>query len=290
MANTPASGNGPFEFTDSQDRQVSIPLTAFAFDSNSKLVVDPSWQTVTQAQPAAGLLAYALAAGLIAPAASPAPFPAMIVKAADPGAVGNNLSGGANIAIAVTISNIVPASDPTQTTFSISVTETDIYTGLTCGSIESVLGSSAVSGSAPGLVRVAHNSVDPTGAPLEASGALAGSPARFDVHGSGSPSLVFTLAAKKSGADGTLTHIQVTPNTSSPPPAVETFTLQASWTKTANAVTLATLVAAAQNQLGYEITLALPGGGAFSVPAAATTALSGGGAGSAASATLFTGI
>lgn len=229
------------------------------------------------------LLAYALAEGLIASAPAPSPFPAMVMKAADPGTGGNSIT--------VTISNVVPAADPTATTFDITVTETDVYSGLTCGTIEGVLGSSAITGSSPGgLVQVEHGSVDPTGSPSATSGTLAGSPAILNVDGSGSPPLVFTLVAKKAGADALLTQVQVTPNVSSPQTGPETFTLQASWTKTAAAVTLTGLDAAVQSQLGYEITVALPGSGAYSIPAAAATTLSGGAPGVSAAATLFTGI
>jgi hypothetical protein len=288
MPNTPATGTGPFEFTDSQDKQVSIPLTAFSFDSTSKLIIDPSWQAVTGAQPAAALLAYALAEKLIKPAAAPSPFPAMILKAADPGWGGNYIT--------VTISNVVPdaasppSNDPTQATFNITVTETDIYSGLTAATIESVLGSSAVTGSSPALVRVLAGSVDPSGVPSVTSGVLSGSPPHLDVDGTGSPPRVFTLIAKKAGVDSTLTHVQVTPNTSSPPTTPETFTLQASWTKPPVTVTLATLQAEVSSQLGYEITVSLPASGAYSLPAAAATTLSGGAPGVNASATLFTGI
>ena len=282
MANTPATGTGPFEFTNSNDRQVSIPLTAFSFDSNNKLQVTADWQAVVTAQPAAALLAYAQAEGLIAPAASPSTFPAMLIDAVTPGLGGNNIT--------VTISNIVPATDPTKTTFSITVTENDLYTGLTAATIEQTLGSSVVTGSMPGgLVQVLHGSVDPVGFPHATSGVLSGSPWHLEVDGTGSPSRVFTLVAKASGTDAGLIHVTVTPNTASPAPSVETFSLQATWTKTATA-TLLTLANVVQTQLDYEITVSLPGSGAYSLPAAAQTALSGGAAGAGASATLFTGI
>ena len=281
MANTPAMGNGPFEFTDSNDRQVSIPISAFSFDSNSKLQVTADWQAVVTAQPAAALLAYMQAEGLLSPAAAPSTFPAMIANAADPGAGGNNIT--------VTISNIVPATDPTQTTFTVTVTENDLYTGLTAATMEQTLGSSAVTGSSPGLVQVKHGSVDPFGVPHSTSGVLTGSPLHMDVLGTGSPPKVFTLLAKKSGADGGLTHVTVTPDSASPSPTVETFSLHATWTKNATA-TLLTLASVVQSQLSYEISVALPGSGAYSLPAAAATTLSGGAPGASASATLFTGI
>jgi len=57
-----------------------------------------------------------------------------------------------------------------------------------------------------------------------------------------------------------------------------------------NDVTLATLASTVQSEFGYEIAVSLPGSGAYSVPAAATSMLSGGNPGTPASATLFTGV
>jgi hypothetical protein len=287
MANTPATGNGPFEFTSANGSQISIPLTAFTFDANNNIVVDPAWETITQAQPGSTVLSFAVKEGLIAPAPVPSPFPAMTIRAADPGTGGNNIS----ITVAVSSSTASPpTNDPTQVPFSITVTETDVYNGLTAATIESVLGSSAVTGSSPGLVQVVPDSVDLSGVPVATTGALAGSPAQLDVDGSGSPALVFTLVAKKSGADGTLTNVTVTPNTSSPPSSSpETFTLEATWTKTVNDITVSDLGALVSSELGYEITVSKPSSGAYSVPAAGVSQLSGGAAGTSASATLFTG-
>lgn len=293
MANTPATGNGPFEFTSASGSQVSIPLTAFSFDVNNNLVVDPSWKTITQIPPASSFLAYAVKEGLISPAPLGSPFPAMIFKASNPG------SGGNNISITVAISSVAsspPLNDPTQTPFSLSVTETDTYSGLTAATVESVLGSrdlsgtTVVAGSSPGLVEVLHGSVDASGSPLAKSGNLTGSPATLDVDGTGSPSLVFTLIAKKDSADSTLTHVVVSPNTSSPPAAgAETFTLLATWTKTVSGITLPDLASVVSSDLGYEVTVSKPSSGAYSLPSAGTTQLSGGGGATAASASLFTG-
>jgi hypothetical protein len=55
-------------------------------------------------------------------------------------------------------------------------------------------------------------------------------------------------------------------------------------------VTLGTLVSTIQSEFGYEITVSLPGSGAYSVPALASSTLSGGTPGTSASATLFTGV
>jgi hypothetical protein len=291
MANTLAAGSGPFEFTNSNGKHISIPISAFSFDASGNLVVDPAWTAVTKIQPASGLLAYALAEGLIAPAPAPSPFPALLIKAADRGTGGNNIT--------VTISAVTPAADPTQSTFSITITENDVYPGLTAASITGILGSSSVSGStltsvvtgsSPGLVQVEDGTVYPNGAPVATTSSLVGDPALLDVDGDGSPPLVFTLLAKKGGADGALTQIDISLDTASPPiPGPETFTLTASWTKTVTA-SLADLQTVIQNQLGYEVVVSLPGSGAFSVPAAGVSTLSGGTTGSPSSATLFTGI
>jgi len=281
MGSTPAMGNGPFEFTDGKGKHWSIPLTAFNF-VGAQVVVDPAWQFLTNVQPAKSYLAYAVSAGVISPAPAPSPFPAMVIQAVTPG------TGGNNIKISVAISNVVtspPTDDPTLTPFSLTVIETDTYTGLTAASIQTTLQG--------GLVQA--TSVDTTGSPLSASGSLTltgppGAPAQLEVHGSGSPSLVFTLVAKAPGADGELTQVTITPDTSSPPSSgQETFTLAATWTKTVPGITLATLETLVSSQLGYEITVSKPSSGAYSVPAAGSSTLSGGAQGSNAAATLFTG-
>src|SRR5260370_16336642 len=140
------TGNGPLEFTDSNGRQVSIPLTAFSFDAIGNLVVNANWKAIASAPPASALLAYMRAQGLIAPAPAPSPKPAAIIKAVGPGAAGNN--------IAILIENIAANPDPTKTTFDIVVTETEDYTGLTAATIKSVLGTATTAGSQPGLPHV----------------------------------------------------------------------------------------------------------------------------------------
>jgi hypothetical protein len=284
MATTLATGSGPFEFTSSEGKHISIPLAAFSF-VDGKVSVDAAWSPLTSTSPGRELLNLAVQEGTISPRPAPSPFPAMILKAADSGA------GGNNITVTVVVSSAVaspPTNDPTLTDFSITVTENDNYTGLTTATIESVLGSATVPGSKPGLVKVV-GSVDTNAQPLSSTGSLSGTPAELDVPGDGTPPLAFTLTAKKSGADGNLTQVTVTPDLTSPPsPGPGTFSLQATWTKTVNNITLAQLEAMVQSNLGYEIKVSKPNSGAYSVPANGVTVLSGGGAGTAASAILFT--
>lgn len=290
---TQVTGNGPLEFTNANGKQISIPLSALYFDGSGTLQVDTTWATATGLKPSKGVLGYAQSEGLIAPASAPPPFAAMVINAADQGTGGNN--------IVVGISDIAPATDPTQTTFSITVTETDVYAGLTVANIESTLGSSTVSGSSlipvvtgtsPGLVQVEAGSVDTSGFPNSVTNAsLQGDPAELAVDGDGSPAVVFTLLAKKAGTDGATTLIDISSDTTSPPgPGNPTFTLTATWSKMVNDVTIETLASTIQSEFGYEITVSLPGSGAYSVPAAASTTLSGGTPGTLAAATLFTGV
>jgi hypothetical protein len=289
---TQVTGNGPLEFTNADGRQISIPLSALYFDGNGTLQVDSPWATATGLMPNTGVLGYAQSEGLITPAPAPPPFAAMIIKAADQGTGGNNIQ--------VVISDISPATDPTQTTFSITVTETDVYSGLTAATIESTLGSSTVSGgslvpvktgSSPGLVQVESGSVDTSGFPNSINGSLTGNPAELAVDGEGSPAVIFTLLAKKAGTDGATTQIDISSDSGSPPTSDNpTFTLTATWSKMVNDVTLETLASTIQSELGYEITVSLPGSGAYSVPAAAQSTLSGGTQGTSSSATLFTGV
>ena len=290
---TQVTGNGPLEFTNANGKQISIPLSALYFDGNGTLQVDSTWAAASGLNPGKGVLGYVQSEGLITPAPAPPPFAAMIIRAEDQGTGGNN--------IVVQISDISPATDPTQTTFSITVTENDIYPGLTAATIESTLGSSTVSGSSlvpvksgtsPGLVQVEAGSVDTTGFPNTTTNAtLSGDPAELTVDGEGSPAVVFVLLAKKAGADGAITLIDITSDTTSPPTSnTPTFTLIANWSKMINDVTLATLASTIQSELGYEVTVSLPSSGAYSVPATANSTLSGGTPGSPASATLFTGV
>jgi hypothetical protein len=287
MTNPPVTGNGPFEFTDTFGRHVSIPLTAFSVDPVQGIVPDAAWAPVVGALPASALFAYALKGKLIVPAPAPSAFPAMIVTAADPGPAGSNIT--------IQIVSGAPNADPTKTTFNIVVNETDKYYGLTAATIASVLGTCnpagtpTAPGSNPGLVQVLQGSVDTVGAPLAVTALLSGNPAKVDIDQHASPARVFTLVAKKPGADGALIKVQVIPVVSSPPSNPETFSLIATWQKEVDGVTIGALQSQVQSLLGYEITVSTPASGAFSVPAASTTALSGGATGVAASATLFTG-
>jgi hypothetical protein len=275
-------GNGPLEFTSSNGAQVSIPLSALQF-TNGTLSIKPTW---TPNPPYSSpdlaiikaLLQYLASQQLIVPAVAPSPKPAAIVNAADPGTAGNNIQ--------VTVAIISSNPDPTLTTFSIAVTETDKYTTLTAATIEGILGSDTVTGTQPGLVHVINASIDPQGIPTPGNYPLSVIPpatkASVSVYESSSPlSLVFALEAKKAGLDGSKTTVTIASVGGS------AFDLTAVWTNTVFGVAIGTLQQSMADNFSYEITVQPPSGGVFSVPAPATANLSGGTSGTTASATLF---
>jgi hypothetical protein len=266
---TPATGNVPFEFTDpSTDGQVSIPLSAFSFDASGNLNGAPPWDTVIKQAPASSLLQYAQSQGLIVPAPTPSPIPAIIVQAADPLGAGN--------VITITIQNVVksPSGDPTETTFDIVVTENDNYISLTCASIEAVLGSETTKGTQPGLLHAMD--ANPETTPIEIltpESLVLTSPGPYpllEVPESGSPSgTAFTLEAKREGQDGAGTTVTIS--------NVEgnNFDLTATLTQSATGLTTVTLQDQISNGLSYLINVKAPAGG-FSPPAPATITLTAG--------------
>jgi hypothetical protein len=282
MANTPATGNGPFEFTNSQGEQISIPLSAITFDSTGQPIVDPDWSSYTTSDPGKTLLKYAVKEALIKPRPTPSPFPAMVIRAADPGAGGNHITVTVNVQPAP---SSPPIADPMFVPFDLLITQTDVFANQTAATIATALAGGG------GLVQIV-GPVNSSGVPGAQNGPLTGSPPQLQVMGTGSPGgTVFVLGAKRTDPSASLTNVKVEPNVTSPPGSgSETFTLTVTWTKTATGITLATLDSDVQSGLGYEITVAKPGSGAYSVPAAGSTTLSGGAGGTRASAMLYTGF
>lgn len=291
-----ALGNVPLEYTDANGKQISIPLSALKF-TNGQLSVDSSkWPTPSGSATLPGFVTSMLTnlaqQGVIVPAPVPSPKPAMAVTAKDPGSAGNN--------IVLTFAVTTPNLDPTQVKFSMTVTETNTYTGLSLTPaaktyVETVLGSDTVTSPSPGLAHVIHASLGATGTPALPSPATfkvnnPPSPkARLDVKSTdATPKLLFTLEAKKAGKDGELTSVlSVGANAGD----ATLFDLSIQWTKQVNNLTLAN-VAANTGALSYEVAVAAPSSGIFSIPQANSVQLSGGADGAsptAASAIVFAG-
>ncbi|HSZ60734.1 MAG TPA: hypothetical protein VK828_02995 [Terriglobales bacterium] len=273
------TGFGPFEFTDSQGKQVSIPLTALTLSNNQIQSSNAQWNTYLGSAPALNLWKYMLAEGLLSPMPSPSPFPAMVIRAASEGAAGNNIA--VNITVPTPPSS--PAiEDPTNLPFTIQVTETDTYTNQTAATIANTLET------ANALVQVV-GPVQTGGIPESFSGTFMGSPDQISIVDTASPGgTLFVLVPRTPGPNPL--HINVTIDFPSPPNSnPEAFTLTASWTSPTLSATLDTL-ASVISELAPEIIISKPGSGAYSLPQAGTTTLSGGTATSNASANIYTSL
>jgi hypothetical protein len=267
-------GSGPFEFTDANGRQVSIPLTALSFASGV-LQVDPTtWHGVTDG--IADFVNALATQGILKPASLPQSRPAMVITATDPLGEGNLIK----VDIAV---NPAANRDPTQTEISLTVTETDSYPGLTLATIEAKVGNDTAPGSQPGLAHILHASLAPALLPVNQKlpfpVAAAGASAKVDIVDA-TPATVFTLEAKKPGPDSQFTTAEILNA------GAKTFDLKLTWTHPVVKTKLPTL-SADLAALGYEIIVKPPAdSGVFSVPAATggPISLTGG----AASAIIFT--
>jgi hypothetical protein len=281
MPSTPVSvyGYGPFEFTDSNGKHVSIPLTALTVSNNQIQSSNMQWNGYLTSAPAQKLWTYMLAENLLSPMPSPAPFPAMVIRAASEGTAGNNIT------VTVTVST-PPSSpsieDPTKLPFTIQVTETDTYTNQTAATIANTLKA------ANALVQVI-DSVQSSGIPEPFSGSFMGSPDQISITEIGSPGgTLFILGPRTPGPNPL--NISVTIDVGSPPSAdPEAFTLTASWIGPTLTATLETLASVA-SALNSEITISKPSSGAYSLPQGGQTTLTGGTATSNASANIYTSL
>ncbi len=279
-------GSGPVSYTDSSGRQWVIPLSALRFDDGS---IDATRWTdlatlATDDQSAVtGWLNYLAEISSLKPGSLPKE-PAMIIKAADPGAAGNTIQ--------VTFSNITPdpsaPDDRDLTTFTVTITETNTYERLSIDSeapnyFATVLGMGTDDnpGTRPGLVHVQDSSIPTTGAVLPAANstilhlAIDGASKAFKAVNALDPTLAraFILEAKKSGNAGTLTTFTIsTVNEEN-----GTFNLEAVWTCEIESITPRGLPDALNedNNASYEILVEAPDTG-FDVPVAGTILLRGG--------------
>ena len=264
-------GNSPFEFTDANGNQVSIPLTALKFTSGV-LDVDGTIWPDTYLPPLPDqiktLLADLASGQSLVPPVVPAAKPAATITAADVGAQGNNI----RIDL---VAHVSSNGDPALATFDITATESETYPGLTMATLESTVGSDTVPGSQPGIAHVLHSSIDNTKLP-EDQGPIAfpdtpSAKATVDIEDA-TPDVVFTLEARKSGSGGHFGSVTV----SDVDTTAKTFTLNLKWTHAVTGAKLSTL-AADIAPLNYLINVSAPAGGSIAVPAAATNvALSGG--------------
>lgn len=267
-------GSGPIGFTDTNGKQQSIPLSLLYFDNG--LVKADKWPLYPANTAVVDALLKSLVAGeFLKPAPAAPPKPAMILKAAIPGAKGNTIQ--------VMFSNIVAgATPPASTTFDAEIAAKATYAALSFDPdspafIGKVLGASAP-GTSPGLVR-ARNFPSPaippkaitTSNPLASGGASAKSSLSVDGDPSGT---AFTLEAWKEGAEGDNIKITI-PEVNS---GAKTFTLVVEWAQAKiTSVALANLQSQLQGEkFVIEEVLKPEGAADFGIPAPGTIALSGG--------------
>ncbi len=266
-------GNNPFEFTDGNGSQVSIPLTALKFTAGVLDIDTGIWPDTYPAplpDQIKALLSGMANGQMLVPPVVPAAKPAMTITAADPGTQGNNI----RIDIVAHLSSNL---DPTTAMFDLTATESETYPGLTMDTIESVVGTDAQAGSQPGIAHVLSGSVDKTKVPAD-QGPVAfpdtpGAKSTVEIlDDAGPPNLVFKLEARRSGSGGSFG----TATVSDVDTTAKTFTLRLQWSHAVTNAKLATL-GTDLAPLTYLIAVSAPPSGSVSVPASTSNAaLSGG--------------
>jgi hypothetical protein len=258
MAQTPATAMGPLEFTDG-GQQFVIPLSALYFDSGVTLKTSsPLYAKHKKALD--GWLGYLQSSGLVTPAPVAPPAPAMVITAADKGSAGND--------IVIAFSNVREDSNTHHTIFDATLTQTDVFPGLTPDTVKDVLGTSKGTGSRKGLVFVSSG-----GAPSQpANGSYplsGGPPAKADIS-DGHAGTAFSVTTRSGAADSANTTVEITAADDASSP--DTFTLTASWSKSAVGIEPGDL----ETEFGTEITVDPPDGGQLLPPAPGSVSLRGG--------------
>jgi hypothetical protein len=259
MASKPVRGSGPVDISIS-GKQYSFPLSAFVFDASGAVNINPQFPAIDASVQKALLdwVGYLAKQSLLTPGDTPAPQPALLIQARDPGSTGNFIT--------VDIENVQVKAQIGDSTADVTVTETDTYAGLTPATLEQVIGKISGGGSRPGLVFLVSQP-DKTILPAVSAGVRSGAkPYTFDFAG------VFKVQAKHDDEDGKLTTVNVTAVDTN----AKTFTLVATWTKSANAVKLSDLIDPNKTPFAYELAVTAPAGGLKSVPTAGVVTLSGG--------------
>jgi len=254
MPETPVLAQSPLSLN-ANGKQHMIPLSALYFDSTGALKADrwPPYAVVNGPDKLVDKFLKRLESeGALQPGKQPAAKPAFTATAVTAG----------NVLVQIDIANVAPdAVVAANSKADFVVTETDTYTGLTLATLTGTVGAVANGGSRPGLVFVSSA----VGAlPKNGVYPLAGDPGTVDIA-DGAAGTSFTVTSRAGGADAALTSVEIKNAASG------TFTLIATWTKTANAQAMTGLAAA----FAYVLTITPPAGG-FLAPAAGKIVLTGG--------------
>ncbi len=285
MSERKAIGDGPVVFFDDEGRQISIPLSAITIDGGTVKV-----DQVEPAEPLETWLKFLVTQGRLTPDTAPAAPVALVATAAVSGANGNTIS--VNIA----------KNNANPTLIDVTVTETDMYEGLTIAdklspsylpTVIGVGGTPAVGGGAgtpgtsgarPGLVRVTPTAIDPplgaTPADPIAAKKETNAPNWTFASGPGAAPSSFSLEPRILDPASATTSWTVEVKDILPVAgaARSTFTLAVTWRKT---VTLAPTDDSAAlltklASLGLAVTIKAPDGAPAKLPALGTFTLRGG--------------
>ncbi|MEH2236641.1 hypothetical protein [Nostoc sp.] len=264
-------GNGPIGFTDKDGNQRFIPLSSLKVEGSEINLVSSQLYTKNKLIVDA-VLKNLIDGGFLTPGANPPPKPALVLKAAIPGAAGNTIQ--------VTFSNIVIDRDtPANTTFDATITAKEIYSGLSfdsnsSSSIKKVLGTETIIASSPGLVR-AKDTDTPTQPTDKQSYTLAGGgvgKSHVDITGTSPGPTAFTVEAWKVGSEGDNITIKI----SEVDAIAKTFTLVAEFKPQLIAgIKLADLPGKLAGS-DFVITVAKPDNANYAIPARGTVILGGG--------------
>jgi hypothetical protein len=276
-------GSGPIGFTDNQGKQQFIPLSQLYFDDDGNVTVKAGVVGEKNQGAVNALLKNLVAGGFLKSAPTLPPKPAIVIKAAIPGAKGNTIQ--------VTFSkfsNIVADLPTAKTTFDAEIIAKATYSNLSVDPsstsfIGKVLGVGATPGISPGLVRV---KAPASNTPIQQPKAITSTALSLQdstetnyyhvVPSQGDSSKpAFTLEAWKEGVDGQNIKITLIPDVNS---TLQTFTLVVEWAQKISPIGLNNLPSklAGDQDKEFVIKVSPPEGESFGIPAPGTIVLSGG--------------
>lgn len=260
MSNTPVVAQSPVSFN-VNGKQLMIPLSALYFDDSGVLKGDHWPLFATYQADVVPLLERLRKGGALQPGPKALAKPAFTATA---------ITAGSLATIEIEIGNVVPdEATPADSTADISVTETDLYTGLDAATLKDQLGATAGAGKRPGLVFVSSAAAPtlPQDGVYPAVAAAPGDPGTITVDDNDGAGDAFELETRGDGADAILTSVEIK-NTDS---VSGKFDLVATWTKTVAGVQVDGIGAA----FADVISVTAPPGG-FLAPSEGTVVLAGG--------------
>lgn len=285
MAHSAVIGDGPVRFTRKNGSMILIPLSQLYFDDTGVLTRDPL--APPEGSELLDFLNFLVLSGQLTKADSPPPQAALLIAAAEAGAVYNGVS--------IDIEKI-SGTAPATVKFDVTVSKSDTYTGLSWDSssaaakaapnyMANVLGTELGAGTSPSLVRAISADTPTQPAAIASPGTKfkdngAGKIATLAVPGDPSGT-AFNLQAFKAGSPGGLITIQI----ANVKKVEMTFDLTVTWSKTLTATTSSDFEK--DKECGYLIKVTDPPSG-LGVPRPGMVVMTGAVDATSAGATVFT--